>query len=722
MMPVQTAPKARSGLTRDFIARQAPTMNATSMIASLPGVAVGRSDPLGLDDQRNSLTVRGLDQTEIGYVMEGIPAADPRNYKLFTSQNVDSEDVARIDLTQGSSDVSSPLYNAVGGELSQTWRDPSHKTGGALNVSGGSYSLDREYARIETGDIGNTGLRSFVSFSHTHADAWRGPRYITRYHMDTKTTKEWDGGKTSLLISYSNTTNNPRIPDLPNMTQWKEYGTNFNYSKYYTTGDSNYYQLQQNNRRALLIGLPTRIDLTHGLTLNTTPYYLNAAGWGGVGTTLSNQNSYNFGEPAGNLNISPSTNGRFTAASDDIFRELNAGINSSLAWKKGNNTLTFGYWYAYYTQPEYTSYAAATASGVPASMAGRYPVTLSNGNPLLSYNINFKQETNALYISDRYTALNGKLILEAAFKEAMITRQNTQQAPASLPYKNGHSDARPLPQVAISYAITPHNQIYINGTTGFREPSGWTNYADFVSVSTGNVSRQHTSDLQPEYSISEEIGFRHHGDFNLSLALFNYNFTNRQISTTEIIGGANVATSLNGGGQTSRGVTAELGLKPWHHFSPYISVQYIDARINNNLRAGNGDYLRTKGKFAVNTPKVTASLGISYDDGSTFGHLSLNYIDKQYSTFMNDQSLPEYETMNIALGYRFRSYKFLRSPQIQLNLVNVVGSPGYLSGTYTVTTNARQTTGVYGTKIAGSAPVYDVGGGFAGIVSMSTGF
>ncbi|MFT8507251.1 TonB-dependent receptor domain-containing protein [Acetobacter sp.] len=148
--------------------------------------------------------------------------------------------------------------------------------------------------------------------------------------------------------------------------------------------------------------------------------------------------------------------------------------------------------------------------------------------------------------------------------------------------------------------------------------------------------------------------------------------------------------------------------------------------MDNNLSAGTSDgsnttvALPTKGKRAVNTPEFTAAIGLNYDDGSIFAGFNMNYIGKQYSTFMNDESIPSYETFNANIGYRFKNMWLAKHPQIQLNLLNIANS-GYLSGTSSIKTNARSMV-VNGHTVAGSAPQYYVGGGFAGVLSFSTGF
>lgn len=719
LMPPQTVAKSRSGITRDFIAKQSPTANPVSMVASLPGVVYSGNDPLGTNDDQQGLSVRGLDQTEIGYLYEGIPTAAPVYLLPYTSSTADNENIQSITLTQGSPDITSPLYNAVGGELTESLRDPSHKFGGLANFSYGSFSLKREFIRMDTGDIGHTGIRGFLSFSARTADEWRGVGQTRRYHVDGKFVKEWgEGNKASFVLSY----NDPLQYYLraPTKSLWRQQGVNYNYADKYTKGSSDYYKLQENVHRTLILGAPVNLNLGHGLSFNTTPYFTYATGYDNGGTTLSRNGSYYGNQPAGALqNTGSSSGSSFSAVSIDKYDLYYSGINTTLSWTKGNNTLAVGYWYSYFDQSEPSLYEALGPDGQVASMYGQWAVKTQDGSLLSQYNIHLIQQTNSLFINDTYKALNDRLTLTAGFKETMVTRKVTQNIPGAN-YQNGQSDAAPLPQVSISYKITPHDQIYVNGTTSFRLPASIMSYVDRYSVSTGVQTRSHTVNPKAEYAIGEEIGYRHTGLVSVALALFNYNFTNRQINTTTYASGTPVTESINGGGQTARGAQIEVGLRPWHHFSPYVSAQYLHATTDNNLQVGN-DYVRSAGKIAVKSPKVTVAVGLSYDDGSLFGAFNMNYVSKQYSTFMDDESIPSFETFNLNFGYRFHSYMYLKHPQVQLNLMNI-GNNGFLSGVSGLSTNAKSTKGVYGTTIAGSSPTYFVGGGFAGVLSFTTGF
>lgn len=722
LMPVQTAPKSRSGITRDFIAKQSPTSNPVSMIASLPGVVYSSNDPLGTNDDQQGMSVRGLDQTELGYLYEGIPAAAPIYLLPYTSQAADNENIQSITLQQGSPDLSSPLYNAVGGEIIEKLRDPSRNFGGFANFSYGSFSLKREFIRVDSGEIGHTGIRSFLSFSYRTADEWRGVGQTQRWHVDGKMVKEWgDGNRATLVLAYTD----PKQYYLraPTMAAWKKYGVNYNYDDKYTAGSSNYYKLRENTKKSLFLGAPSNFTLNKHLSLTTTPFFAYSFGYDNGGTTLSRTGSYYGNTPAGTLQVtglpSDSSLSSIPAATIDTYHMYYSGINSVLSWKTKHNTLAVGYFYSYFDQSEPSAFEALSSTGRVASMYGEWPILTQDGQVLRQYDIHAIQQTNGIFINDTLSLLNDKLKITAGFKEMMVTRKETQNLPGAT-YQNGESHGEPLPQFTASYQITPHDQIYINGTTSFKMTASISSYTDRFSVSSGTQTRQHVLDPKPEYAIGEELGYRHSGLVNIQAAFFNYNFTNRQLTTTTYYAGLPVTESINAGGQTARGVQAEVGLRPWHHFSPYVSAQYLHATIDNNLQSGT-DYLPTAGKIAIKSPEWTAAVGLNYDDGHLFGGFHMNYISKQYSTFMNDESIPSFETFNMNFGYRLHSVGFAKHPEITLNLLNI-GNNGYLSGVSSISGNAKATKGVYGTTISGSSPSYYVGGGFAGVLSFSTGF
>ena len=132
----------------------------------------------------------------------------------------------------------------------------------------------------------------------------------------------------------------------------------------------------------------------------------------------------------------------------------------------------------------------------------------------------------------------------------------------------------------------------------------------------------------------------------------------------------------------------------------------MDNNLPTTSSSGMVDYLRTKGKTPVMTPKYMASVGLTYNEGPFFMNASLRFTAKQYSSFMNDQAMPYYFSNTIALGYHFPKVWIAQSPTFRLNFSNVTGQ-NKLGSVYSFSNNARSTVGIYGHKIAAdSSPTY----------------
>ena len=362
--------------------------------------------------------------------------------------------------------------------------------------------------------------------------------------------------------------------------------------------------------------------------------------------------------------------------------------------------------------------SARTASR-SASGGDKGILKLANGQAYLGRSDDTKTTIHALYIGDEISLMQDRLKIDGGFKEAIINRDGTNYLPGPQ-YKAVLNDAQPLPAVSAHYQFNPQNQIFASVSTNFRSPVNTTLYNtySFVDGSTSFVGSTHVKD---EYSISEEVGYRYTGSlFVASASYFHYNFTNRQISTAIAGTSGAVTTDINAGGQTSDGINVEAGTRPFYHLRPYVSGQYLHTSIDNNISVG-GDLLPTTGKDAVRSPHFVGAVGLDWDNGRFFWNWNVRYIDSQYSTFMNDEKIPAYYEMGGTVGIRLPDIGRAKAPTLQLNLVNLTDNK-FLSGINSIGTNAKTTTGVYGTTIAGTPPTYNVGEGFAAFATLKVGF
>lgn len=741
--------QSRSVLNRTYIDIRPPTDSAFQLASMLPGANVANSDPFGISPQTN-ITIRGLNGDAIGYVMEGMPLNDIAYYGGYPGQFADTENYSEIALQQGSADLDSPVLNAAGGLMTLSMRDPALKRGGYASFSYGSYNTRRGFVRFDTGEIGHSGIRGFVSYSNTHGDNWRGAGYDTRQHIDFKFLKEWGNANHVGLLGSWNRAMTSYYPKV-SLAQWKKGGIHAkNLSEHYNPSDkaggTDYWRLWRDPEETFYFGAPMRLTLSRHLFLTATAYGQDVYGNAPSGTTLDTTGNYQGTSPVSTpLDLPYARNGTAIMRADYTQRSYRGGLNSALHLKNdfhlpnghsGQNELIFGYWYDYSDDNEQQPFANVDPRGHAPDIWGekaRDHIRLEDGQRLLGGSFHTMAQVNALFIGDHMSLFNNRLVLDAGFKEVMLSRWGNNDMPGPQHHVSSNT-SEPLPRFGLRWSFTSKDQIFLNGTTNFRAPAV-TAYYNSYGLTTPDIVGLGTTRLKNEYSIAEEFGYRRNGKWLTgSVTFFNYNFTNRQVATIIDNHGLQIASTLNAGGQTSRGVDGEFGTKPLlvgnflgarHFLSPYLSFEYLHATIDNDLPVGD-DILPTKGKTSVRSPHFMGAVGLRYhamlqEDSMIFGMITAHYTGTQYSSFMNDEKMPGYATADLSLGYRFANSRFLHHPNIQLNFLNI-SNQHYLSGISSTPLNSRTIRGRHGTMIAGETTKYRVGGGFAALFTASAGF
>ncbi len=330
-MSVETEARSQTTLTRDYIAKQSPTANINTLIAMVPGVVLGAKDPMGIESDH--MNMRGLDGSEVGYVFEGIPSSNPTTYVAHTQMLVDAENIGSIKVIQGSSSIDSPVYWAAGGEINTRMMDPSHQMHGYVSASGGSYGSNKEFARFETGDIGNTGLRGMASFSYTRSNNWFGGGGVYRYHVDSKLTKDWSIGNTSLIFGYTreNQASYPTVT-MAKWDAWQKTGKSPGYNKDYYFGNTNWYKLHMEDENEIHVMLPSDLRLNDSLRLQVRPYYIHRTGPTLGSAMVPGSGGYMGSEQYGNLNLPYAQKGKATAVAYNNWQEDSGGLSSEISW------------------------------------------------------------------------------------------------------------------------------------------------------------------------------------------------------------------------------------------------------------------------------------------------------------------------------------------------------------------------------------------------------
>lgn len=713
LMIVQRQPEATSSITAEAISQKMAITGPTQLIASLPGVNAGLSDPYNMS-MRYNLTIRGLPMQKVGFVIDGMPPMD-RAYLLPYSESwVDSENLAGVTVHPGAARILDPVQTAIAGEMTLTLRDPSKEAGGQVAYSHGSFHGQRFFGGIDTGEIGKTGLSAYATFSETKAGVFSLPGNArgSRFHTDFKVAKDWGGvGKSTIWVGY-NDWNVLRSQPLT-LAQFRtaQAANDYTIGNYLPTfnpqsNTNNYYKQGMLTRRNLLISWNNEFHPMSDLTVKITPYYE----WAHVnspGTSSLNPNSIYSGnqkQTVSTAGLFLLPNGNIPVKSNIVHRLFAIGHNSSISYNlSSTNTLQFGWWYDHFHMTQVNNFSPISGSG-SAPDFGAGALVATNGQQVTSANFNLNTNLHSLALQDSQTFLDDRLRIEVGVKYFTYRMSGTNLAPGPQRGMKFSYD-KILPRATFSFDINKSMQVYGNITTETRTPAPIITFPDIYNVVTGAISQGGNLGIKPETSLGEELGYRYHDGFlNVDIALFNKKLKNNVVTAQSFINGAGFNAAYSAGGLIMRGATAEMALAPIHGFSPYVNGQYLYTKTTSNFQVG-ADFLPTIGKKGVNSPTWTAAVGLNYDHGSLFGNILYKYVGSQYTSFMNDEKMPWYATVDLGVGYRLPSGFVGKKPVIRLSISNLFDKP-YLGSASGIQPNAKPTIGVNGTVIAGTAPNY----------------
>ena len=183
LMIDEDTPKAKSTVTKAQIDKLRSSGNPFQAMALLPGVNSNSQDATGLFG--GNLRVRGFNSDQMGFTINGAPVNDSGSFSVFPQEYSDAENLCEIFVTQGATDTEAPHVGASGGNVGLVTCAPLDAQRLRLAASGGHLHYSRAFVRFDTGKIGD--LKSFVSYSKSQVDKWRGPGRADRDHVEVAT-------------------------------------------------------------------------------------------------------------------------------------------------------------------------------------------------------------------------------------------------------------------------------------------------------------------------------------------------------------------------------------------------------------------------------------------------------------------------------------------------------------------------------------------------------
>jgi iron complex outermembrane recepter protein len=677
----------------------APGTSPLKVLDKLPGVSFQSSDPFGAYEWSTRISVRGFNQNQMGFTLDGVTLGDMSygNYNgLHVSRAIINEDVASAELAQGAGGLDSATSSNLGGTLKFTSRNPSDVMGGEVDATVGSDGMHRVYGRFETGEIKSLGgLRGYISGVNQQSDKWKGYGERRAEQLNLKAVLPLGEGS---LTGFVNTSKRREQDDQdlsldmikrlgynwdnfqPNWALANQvasiyqsnalFGTPANYPAPITTVDDSYYY-GGGVRDDTISGLTLALPLTDKISLDATAYQHQNEGQGlWVTPYQPSPNAYVAGSTTDNAFVSIRT------TEYDIDRK---GLTAGLTFDLGAHVVSTGLWLEDNDFTQARRFYAENLSAPKRDSLG------FQSNPFLtSWEYAFNTKTTQAYVQDVWS-LSDALKVNFGFKALKVTNKVNQKVGGTIAATLESKDNF-LPQVGFVYKLNPTYEFFGSYAENMAAYVSAATAGPFASQSQANINYVRDN-LQPEQSKTYEGGMRFKFDrFQGVAALYHVNFDNRILAVTQgagIVGNAPVLSNV--GGVETNG----LELAGTYRFTPdwklYASATYNQSEYADdvvNIVAGAPVKTLTKGKTVVNTPKSMIKSELSYDNGNLFGTLSVDHVGERYYTYTNvGGKVPAYTLSDLTVGYRFNSLKL----DVQLNVTNLtdeqyvstIGSNGF---------------------------------------------
>lgn len=236
----ETAPKARTTITQEYIARQGAGQTILQTLNLTPGLNFVNNDPYG--SSGGNIRLRGFDGNRISLTFDGIPLNDTGNYAIYSNQQLDGELITQANVITGATDVDTPTISATGGVINYTVRKPSEDFGALGTAAVGSFGYKRVFGLVETGEFGPFGTRAWASASFQNYDKFKGEGDLEKrqYNLRIWQPLPNPGDFVSLALHWNENRNfgyyspNLGMSDVPGSSQISQYGWGVDYGMDWT--------------------------------------------------------------------------------------------------------------------------------------------------------------------------------------------------------------------------------------------------------------------------------------------------------------------------------------------------------------------------------------------------------------------------------------------------------------------------------------------------------
>ena len=552
-------------------------------IEKLPGVNFQSADPYGSYEWSTRIVVRGFNQNQLGFTLDGVPLGDMsygNHNGLHISRAIMSENVGRVELSQGSGSLGTASTSNLGGTLVFSSAEPDSEFGLDVNGSVGSDSAQRVFVRVDSGELGDLGTKLYLSAADQTTEKWKGEGDQDQKYANLKVVQPVGEATISGYYSYSDRAE----IDYQDMSleQIDRLGYNWDnffpdYAQAIATAQGRFSGSVNNLDDAYWNASGLREDKLGYVAVNVPvgdTVELNAKVY-----THTNEGQGLWGTPyvatPGGAPLSVRT------TEYEIDRQ---GVIADVRFELDAHVITAGVWYE---KNDFNQ--ARRFYGEPSLTTPTRDFTEFQSNPFFTqWEYDFTTDTVQLHVQDAWQ-VSDAFRVEFGFKSMQVDVEAETVTGAN---KTGKvkTDEGFLPQVGVVYEVNDQNEVFGSVARNARALIGSATGTSPFSASQA-AFEQIKDSIEPETSTSYELGWRFRGDSLEGVVTAYYvEFEDRLLAIQQgsaIIGAFNALANVQ---IVGRGESYEIadGFETIDWTDPTTGITYLSAR---------GDFTSQRGLY-----------------------------------------------------------------------------------------------------------------------------
>jgi iron complex outermembrane receptor protein len=651
---------------------QLTTAGSSPFIAlrKLPGVNFQSADPFGVYEWSTRITLRGFNQNQLGFTLDGVPLGDMsygNTNGLHISRAIIADNIGSTRVSQGAGALGTASTSNLGGTLEFFSRDPQDELGIAGNVTYGDSNTFRAYGTLDTGDLG--GVKAYVSAAHIDAEKWKGFGTQRSTQDNAKLVADFSPSTTfTAFVNFSDRKEND-YQDL-SLSMIDRLGYDWdNISDNWPLAVQLAFIGANRGDTGVVVG-PNTFGTVYPAPIQTIDdAYFDAAGlrrdWVGSAridqqlgdnVKLGLQGYFHTNKGQGSW-ITPyraSPGGLPLSLRTTEYEMERIGVLGDLEAALGAHTVRLNLWYENNDfEQARRFYDMGTSQTEPSTTALTY-----QSDPFFTqWNNAYNTRTFQYAVQDQWDVTDA-LSITAGFKGQVVKLEATPINPTPGPLALGEikSEDLFLPQAGVLYTLGGGNEIFASFTQNQRAFIASATSGPFATSAAGFAALR--DQIKPEQTDTFELGFRF-GEGQLTGVVAGYlvNFSNRLLAIPQgpgIVG--NAALLSNVGDVRSVGVELGMQWQPVPDFTVTGSYAYNDNTYRDDVINQSGTVVQAiKGRTVVDSPESIANLELAYDDGMFYARANANYTSQRFFTFSNDQSVDGRVLVDALIGFRLQS-------------------------------------------------------------------